>query len=65
MREKNSEFNERHRDYSKRYDENKKAVAAQKKQAEEDRKNRSKRIEMEYQDINNKPVTPLQSGDGE
>ncbi|MNT92653.1 hypothetical protein D3C72_2339730 [compost metagenome] len=52
-----------HRDYTKRYEENKKALAAQKKQAADKERNLQKSIDTEYENIKKLPATQLESGE--
>ena len=63
IRSKTDEFNQLHRDYTKRYEENKKAVADQKKAALEKSKNLQKSVDQEYEEIRKKPATPLEAGE--
>ncbi|MNT39909.1 hypothetical protein D3C72_1761940 [compost metagenome] len=52
-----------HRDYTKRYEENKKALADQKKQAAEKARDLQKNIDQEYENIKKQPATQLESGE--
>lgn len=59
VRAKQDEFNALHRDYTKRYQENKKEMADAKRQAEEKRKNFQKSIDQEYEQVRQKTPTYL------
>ena len=62
VRAKTDEFNQLHRDFTKRVEENKKALADQKKLEALKKKALEKNLEKEYEDIRKKPATNLEVG---
>lgn len=60
IRSKTDEFNQLHRDYIKRYEENKKSQSDFKKQAAERKKNLQKELEIEYETIKKQSPIILQ-----
>lgn len=60
VRAKTDEFNQLHRDYSKRFEEAKKLKAAEKQQAEKQKKEFDKKIDAEYETIRQKSPTVLE-----
>lgn len=61
IRAKTDEFNQLHRDYIKRYDEDKKARADLKKQTEEKQRQMQKNVDAEYETIRKQSPTYLES----
>lgn len=59
VKSRTDEFNQLHRDYSKRYEENKKSLSDRKKQAAEKEKQLQEKLEEEYSTIKNKEPTRL------
>lgn len=65
IRAKTDEFNQLHRDYAKRYDEDKKARGDLKKQAEEQRRQKQKSVDAEYDTIRKQTPTYLETNEGQ
>ncbi|MNL04164.1 hypothetical protein D3C87_1247270 [compost metagenome] len=61
-RAKTDEFNQLHRDFTKRVEENKKALADQKKLEAQKKKDLEKNLDKEYEEIRKKPATNLEVG---
>lgn len=59
VKSRTDEFNQLHRDYTKRYEENKKLLGDQKKQAAEKEKQLQQKLEEEYSAIKSKEPTRL------
>lgn len=62
VRAKTDEFNQLHRDFSKRVEENRKSLADQKKVEAQKKIDLQKNLEKEYEDIRKKPATNLEVG---